>query len=230
MFNKFILILCVIVLANFTAKAQFTISKDTLHHEGFAGSDINDYVDIASYTKITNTKNIADTIVWNRSVNILQNDTFWSSAVCDINLCHGTGVSSEKFILAANSTGDLSFHFYPKNVCGKGKMVVRFSRFSNPADYVDVVVTAKAWCLLNVQNISKSKPLVFPNPSNGSFTLKSDIISKGSLNILNAEGKIVSTMNYTSGEIVNTTSLAKGIYLLNYSDGINIANSTLVVE
>ncbi len=229
MFKQFILFICVLVLAQFNAKAQFSITVDTLHKEGFPATDPIDYLALISYTKIINNRNLDDTIVWVRSENTFSS-TEWTSAVCDINLCWGTNVNTEKFILGANDTGSLSFYFYPKNICGTGKMVVRFSRFSNPSQYVDIVATAKAWCTVGVQNVVKSKPLVFPNPSNGTFTLTSDIVQKGNLNILNTEGKIVSSINYTSGEIVNTNALAKGLYMLNFSDGKNAVNSTLVVE
>ncbi|MEX0598065.1 MAG: hypothetical protein WD512_16375 [Candidatus Paceibacterota bacterium] len=59
-------------------------------------NEMSTTVDVFAGTWIYNLSNLLDTIVWTRSTNTLS-DPAWTSAVCDIILCHPPDVSTNEF-------------------------------------------------------------------------------------------------------------------------------------
>ena len=230
MLNKFILILFSFACSIFQVNAQITLDDDSLKANGFSGVDANDYIDLSAHTMIRNTRNSPDTIIWVRTVNVLQSGV-WTSAVCDINQCWQATVNTAEFILKAKDSGNLSFHFYPVNVCGNGKMTVQFYRKSNPLTITSIEIKSRAWCLnSNVSILSKTNLIIFPNPASSTFALSSESINSGILSLYTLEGKLVSQTNYLSGSLINSSNLASGVYLVLYSNGIETIKHKLIIE
>lgn len=216
MLRKFIL-LC-FILGAFNLKAQFTINKDTVHISGFAKVQQGDFVDHFEEAEIKSSNAFGEMIKWNRLTNDLP-DQGWSTAICDIISCKPPEVDTGSFFLNGMDSGKLSLHCYPSMVRGNGKMVVRFSRVSNPMDYVDVVVLMEIWKPNSVLPVTISKTTVYPNPSSGSLVAINDEIQNGELQVLNSLGQVVLTAVYQAGQPVDVSALAQGVYTLVISDG-----------
>lgn len=70
---------------------------------------------------------------------------------------------------------------------------------------------------------------VYPNPSNGSFTIESD--SAGSVEIMNMNGKIVYSATTESGKTkLNVPGLARGVYMLRLTSGNSSQLKKMVIR
>jgi hypothetical protein len=225
---KRITFIIVVGLASLTASAQFKMEHDTLYAYGYAGTDIQNEVGTDNHIISTATSG-SEIINWRRTVNQLP-DPKWSSAICDILYCRGPEVDTGSFLFDAGDTGYLSFHFYTKDVSGKGKMVVRFSRASNPLDYVDVVVLGTAWKPVGIKDINTSVTSIMPNPAKNEVTLTNNRINNGKLEVYNAMGQIVLTTDYLDQMTLDIKHLANGVYTIKISNASYSSVSKIVKE
>jgi hypothetical protein len=226
---KRITFLFVVALASLSANAQFKVEEDTLYAYGFAGTNSLDLTDIPAETHIMHMGLSNEMINWRRTVNDLP-DPEWTSAVCDIVFCRGPEVDTGSFMFEAGDTGFLSFHFYPKNIKGDAKMVVRFSRASNPLEYVDVVIMGRAWKPVGISAVNTSVTSVMPNPAKTAVTFSNDKIENGNLEVYNAMGQLVLSTTYANLMTLDIKDFASGIYTVKISDATHTSVSRIVKE
>lgn len=229
MFKKIALIIGIWSLLTPKAQSQFRIENDTLYAYDFAGKTPTSFVDIIAQTHIYQTGTSSDLIQWVRSTNQLPNPA-WESAVCDIVACRGTDVDTGSFLFEAGDSGKLSFHFYTKNSNASGKMVVRFSRVSNPLEYTDVVIFATAWKPVGINAINNSVTSSTPNPAQNIITISNDLIENGQLELYNAMGQLILSMDYVNNMSVNLEGLMSGIYIVKVADSSQTSFSRIVKE
>ncbi len=220
-------VLCVLCFG-FSAKSQATYDEDTLIATGYVAPTSSDYAELIANTKIRNNTNTPDTIVWQRIVENLPSMN-WTSAVCDITQCYGVTTNTAQFILGANVVKELSFHFYPKTDKGKGYMVVRFSKKSNPSIYTDIYINAQGYGA-NINTLSKVAFSLFPNPTNTSLIINSYIANNGQFSIVNLFGETVLNGSFQNGSPIDISPLSKGIYCVNVIGNNSVTSSKLVVE
>mgnify|MGYP002861351337 CR=1 FL=1 len=209
---KRILLLCTII-ASISARAQFTIDDDTLYAYGYVASSSSGFADVYGHTIVRHTGMGSETIKWVRTDNTLP-DAEWTSAVCDIISCRGPEVDTGSFQIGNQDTGNLSFHFYPKNIRGNGSMKVKFYRADNPLEFVEVVIMCQAWQATSVNSTSALSLHVYPNPVKDQLFVQSDI-SVAKLEITDATGRLVLTDNWlNNGQSVDISALVSGIYTI----------------
>ena len=225
---KRILLICTLAFA-VSSQAQFKIEHDTLYAYGYASKTAGAFVDLEAHSKIKHTAMSQETIKWVRTTNTLQS-TEWTSAVCDILSCRGVEVDTGSFQLSGMDSGSLSFHFYPKNVRGSGKMIVRFFRENNPMDYHDVVILCQAWKPTSINAISNELTSVYPNPCATMISVNNSVIANGTYSILNSFGQVISTNEYVNGMTISTADLSSGVYTIIIKDGVNTAAKQFVKE
>ena len=228
MFKRIALII-ICGLAALTAQSQFRIEKDTIYTYDFAGKTPSSFVDIIAETHIYQTGTSPDMIQWVRSTNQLP-DPAWASAVCDIVACRGTDVDTGSFLFEAGDSGKLSFHFYTKNVNASGKMIVRFSRVSNPLEYTDVVIFATAWKPVGINTINSSVTRSTPNPAQNAITFSNNMIESGKLELCNALGQVVLSMDYINNMTIDLLNFAPGIYVVKLTDAFHTSFTRIVKE
>jgi len=216
MLKRFLLI-CTMAFA-ISASAQFEIDDDTLYAYGYAGANSSSFADLYTHTKLKHTAMSMETIKWTRTTNSLPT-TDWTSAVCDIISCRGVEVDTGSFQIGNLDSGELSFHFYPKNIRGNATMVVRFYRESNPMDYADVTIMCQAWKALRVETVDSDLLSVYPNPSKDFITVNNSVVSSGEYQILNSYGQIVATNTFVNGMTISTTDLSSGVYSIVVRNG-----------
>lgn len=129
--------------------------------------------------------------------------------------------------------------------------------YSTTSREPDNAVTALTWMCVPIEtawnldghswvNVCDENPLltthsavsdfsIYPNPSNGQFTLQHNLAGKGQpqLRVYNALGKLVLHQNITtSSTLIQGENLSKGVYLIQLSDGQSGTQLTrkLVVE
>lgn len=91
---------------------------------------------------------------------------------------------------------------------------VRYLNFNNIANGVQEILS------------TQTKAILFPNPVNDVLNLQlSSIVSKGVIQIISLDGKIVYNQTITGKKIVfqiNVSNLTKGLYVCKINDGTNI--------
>jgi hypothetical protein len=212
MFKKITLI--IIALVGLNVNAQFTIDEDTLYAYGFVGANASDFSDIYAHTVIRSKALSPETIKWNR-FNVSLPSAEWSTAICDILSCRGPEVSNDSFAFnKAGDTGILSFHFYAKNIRGKGSFVVRFSRVNNPLYFKDVYINAQGWAPTGVSSSMRTLMNVYPNPVNDYVNIKNPLIGKADLKVYNAQGQLVFESPFENNARVDVSNFTSGLYTI----------------
>lgn len=225
---KRILLICTIVFS-MSAKAQFTIDHDTIYALGYAANSSSGFADIYEHTILRHTGIGQETIKWVRTQNNLP-DPKWTSAVCDIISCRGPQEDTGSFQITGSDTGLLSFHFYPINVRGTGTMTVKFYRASNPMEFSEVVVIGQAWKAVAI-NAPKALSLsVYPNPANDHLFVSQTEINKGRYEIMDANGKLILSADFVSGQSIDIALLESGLYTLRLIGDNQVAVQTFVKE
>ncbi|MCC6818351.1 MAG: T9SS type A sorting domain-containing protein [Bacteroidia bacterium] len=209
---KRILLLCIFV-SSITAKAQFTIDDDTLYAYGYVAPTSLGYADIFEHTVLRHQGGAIETIKWIRTDNTLP-DPAWESAICDIINCRAPEVDTGSFQIGGTDTGELSFHFYPKNIRGTGTMTIRFFRESNPLDYSEVVINCQAWKAASIGSISNEALTVYPNPVIDVIHINHPEIISGMIELIDISGRIVYSASVIEGQPIDISNLESGIYTI----------------
>lgn len=88
---------------------------------------------------------------------------------------------------------------------------------SDPSNVVTIVIT-------DVNEISATSVNVYPNPSNGTFTISLPEGTETVLNVMDLTGKSVYQNNVSGTTTINLNDMYKGIYLLNIYDATTSTN------
>ena len=226
---KKIIFIFIFWLATISIQAQFRIENDTLYAYDFAGKTSSSFVDIIAHTRIYQTGIAPERVKWVRSTNQLP-DPAWASAVCDIVACRGTDVDTGSFPFEVGDSGQLSFHFYSKNVSASSKMIVRFSRALNPLEYTDVVIFATAWNPVGINPVNHPVTSSSPNPVQNSVRLSNNLIEDGRLEIFNSLGQTVMSIPFNNNMTIDIKDLPAGIYMVKIFDEVHSSFSRVVKE
>ena len=83
---------------------------------------------------------------------------------------------------------------------------------------------------INQSNNKISSPLVYPNPSNGSFTIELNSKEKQFIQVFDITGNVVLSQTNENGKaIIDGSHLAAGIYNINIKGSNTVANKKLVI-
>lgn len=188
-------------------------SKDSVFASGFTSTSEFDFADIYGSFFFKNVNADTDSFRWKRVFNNLPDPT-WESAVCDIYLCHGTGVDSSDFIMAKGDSGMFYAHFYPDKVGGVGEMVIEIYNIQNPEQLVRIYAQVTAWDKLNAVATIEMNPIFFyPNPANQQIQLT--LNDQAILSIKTLSGQLLQSQSLSSGaHVVDVSSLHAGVYIV----------------
>jgi hypothetical protein len=131
----------------------------------------------------------------------------WSSTG-DVVIISGQGTNAVS-ISSAGAGGTLSV--FASNACGDG-----------PSSVATITVDTGIDCLAGLDLISTDGKLnVYPNPTNGIFTIKGDLNSGGTLELFNSAGQLVYTQNIDNltETLVEIKDLTNGIYTMTITAG-----------
>ncbi len=144
-----------------------------------------------------------------------QQSITWNSAgVNDVNLEFSSDGGNTWTTIASNVSGNSFTWSLPATQTTSAKVRITDSGTSTATDMSDAVFTITAG--VGIALIETGDVCIFPNPSNGNFTLVFSTAARREVYITDVQGRIVSVirMEKQQGEI-NLGSLAKGIYFLN---------------
>jgi len=139
----------------------------------------------------------------------------WSTQICDINLCYAPNKFQSSSVMpnVLPEGADVQFSFKVWNnsgpVEGTSYGILKLYDDSNFSNLVAMTsAPAVAVSDLEVENL-----VIYPNPTTEFFQLKNDA-SIASISIYNIVGRVVKTLNHTSGMLHDVTSLRTGMYLV----------------
>ncbi len=216
---KHTLLLFIVCVSAFSLQAQ-SLSFEYVDTDGTIVFE-NDYSvgqDIVIKGTVTNETNEDIQVEWRREIRHIFADgsNEWQTAVCDINLCYFPHVSTEDFLLPANSSGNLDAHVYPRGVDGDSAVV--FIHLLN-LNTGDTLLTAEYYfyqdmSLSNEQPSVTPQTIVFPNPAASFFHVKSDEMIS-SVEVFDILGKPVAEKQANSTEVqINISHLNRGMYFV----------------
>lgn len=80
-----------------------------------------------------------------------------------------------------------------------------------------------------IKEIENPLLTIFPNPSNGSFTIKFNSTDKQLVNIFDINGRIVLSQQLVNNTLIDASSLCDGIYSIRISSNAEVENKRLVI-
>jgi hypothetical protein len=188
-----------------------SISADTLVFSGFNMLNDDDFADLYTPFYFKNISADDDSFIWVRTYNQLPSEE-WSSAVCDINLCHGTEVDSATFKLSVGDSGVFYSHFYPGKGKGTAYMTIQISNIKNRSQSASIHSIVTAWdAYAHSPETTRMDFRMFPNP-NSSGTLFITPFT-GSIRIIDIHGRCIFSQAATSDlQAIDISGLQAGHY------------------
>lgn len=212
---KRILLLSLLVAAmTLNVNAQkMSWDKDTTKASISSTSGLNDYYAEAF---LTNHSYEMDTFVWVRHNVVKPSD--WSSAVCDVNICHDTIVDSMAFVLKKGETGYFALHFYaPSGDGGNASMDITIYNKGDRSSPINLTAQVFTWAT-STKEVTSANMEIYPNPAKGKVNIELPISTTKSIqmDVINVVGQNVQTIQYTGNGLYDVSTLDPGIYFLKF--------------
>ncbi len=206
-----------------TAFTQVTINtSDTLSTLVPAAS-----TDVVGYGLVKNEASTLKTYRWTR--NVINITSGWQSAVCDKNQCFLPNVSTMTFDMAGGEEGTMDVHVYPSGTDGSAFIEVLVEDAGNNSNNVTGFYNFDS-NLTNNQNVIQSTFKVYPNPSNGLFTIEGDQTIQEVV-IYNTSGRLIKRFQYNNtAEWFDINELPKGTYMLHLIGEDNVSLSSKLIS
>ncbi len=159
-------------------------------------------------------------------VKVMEYPANWDQwELCDINVCHAPGKTSDSFALSKDSTGYIKINFNTKKLDGYGYLRVSVYDTKDSANSLIVLkFSAKQGTTQSITQIVKSEDF-FVNENK--IILTNDKLIGKEVEIFNLNGKLV--QKFTIDNKINSVSLpSNGVYLIDIYDG-NYVQSTKMI-
>lgn len=201
----------IFAFANLATAQKLSFDVDTAVTTSTAENGKNDFFAKANFT---NHSYDNDTFIWVRS-NVTK-PAPWTSAVCDVMICHDTIVDSAWFLLEKGSTGLFSFHFYSNNGdAGKASMDVMVYNKGDRGNGTKIVARYEAFAT-STKEIQKKAISIYPNPTKDKLNIELPANTKigTSIYVINVLGQNVKTIPFKGNGSYDVSNLDKGVYFL----------------
>ena len=96
--------------------------------------------------------------------------------------------------------------------------------------WIDDITFPRTCYITNVEEVVATKAnAIYPNPSNGSFTIA--LAEESSVSIYNAVGQLVKCLDSVSGiQQVDLNDAPKGLYYIRIQNGNNVDTQKLIID
>jgi len=186
----------------------------------------SDEFEAVAYSFVTNESSEEIEYTWTR--NTIEITEGWSTAVCDLNQCYLSMVSSQDFILSAGLTGNLDVHLYPAGIDGYALIEVTIEDNDNEENSVTGVYLFSSGSLSAPERINNALK-IYPNPVQSDFFIDGgEAVER--IEIYSVSGKLVKEVNLQGRNAVNVNDLQSGNYIVRMWDQSNSQISTNVLS
>lgn len=206
--KNILLLLCLAFGVNLFA--QVTITPNPVIVSNVMPNDVEGI----AHSLAKNTLPQVRTYRWDRSV--VQMTEGWTVAVCDKNQCYLPTVASQEFVLGPNEEGTMDVHVYPNGIAGMAIIEVVVTDVNNANNTVTGLYYFNALPTGVNEAIWESID-VYPNPSNGVFTVSENNAASRVL-IFDLTGKLLRQFDYATDQWYDIRDLQRGAYLVKLID------------
>jgi hypothetical protein len=159
-------------------------------------------------------------------VRIMEYPANWDQwELCDINVCHPAGKTSDSFALSKDSTGYIKINFNTKKLDGYGYLRVSVYDTKDSANSLLVLkFSAKQGTTQSITQIVKSEDFFI---NDNKIILTNDKLIGKEVEIFNLNGKLV--QKFVIDNKINSVSLpSNGVYLIDIYDGVNVQSTKMI--
>lgn len=177
-----------------------------------------------AYNLVITNKSTKETTIWWEVVKGMNFPSAWKTIMCDIELCYD--VNADKCDprrgnkLAAGKSMTFKLDLLTENVKGNSTLQVKLyddREFRNIVAQTKAGATVTADIALSSSNLNVDDLIIYPNPSDNFFFIKSDQ-NVGKVVFSNLMSKVIKTEYHTKGQSHDISDFPKGIYFLNLLD------------
>jgi hypothetical protein len=159
-------------------------------------------------------------------VKVMEYPANWDQwELCDINVCHPAGKTSDSFALSKDSTGYIKINFNTKKLDGYGYLRVSLYDTKDSANSLLVLkFSAKQGTTQSITQIVKSEDFFI---NDNKIILTNDKLIGKEVEIFNLNGKLV--QKFVIDNKINSVSLpSNGVYLIDIYDGVNVQSTKMI--
>ena len=216
------------ILGTSLVAQNYTVTPNPAAGSADLDDELSDPDDVFADAHITNLTSDTLFMRWERILN--DKPDSWATAVCDINLCYLSHVSTKDFILTPNFTdGDMIVHAYPGMEPGgismygaePGEATVKI-KITNLSDASDTLIveynfTVTGSPILTISDVELEALKIYPNPASDYFRLtQTQEIQE--LVVYNILGRKVAAFAVNNGKSYDISNLPVGVYLVGMID------------
>lgn len=193
------------------AQSSFSISTNSVWTITPASEDVEGHIEI------TNPTNATQTIRWERTV--MNITAGCHTQVCDLNLCYIPTVSTQKFDIAAGSTGSIIMHFLNPDLLSDATTLVNLKLFNdnNPSDSVIVAYLFTPETSGTKDGLTAANVKLFPNPTTDYFLLE-NAEAVQHIRLFSLDSREVARYTATPAQSYSLAGLPTGSYVLALED------------
>lgn len=96
--------------------------------------------------------------------------------------------------------------------------------------YMFIKVSCNDCAIMNVADVEKNNPTVYPNPATNNFTVNLGNDEKANIQLFNIVGQQVYSETITGSAQVNVSNLKSGVYMLKINQNGNVTTTKVVVK
>ncbi len=203
--------------------AQIVITPDPVYLEGIEAGDLNGI----AHSFVENQSSGNMNITWERT--IIDMTEGWASAVCDLNQCYLSHISSQAFGLGSGLEGLLDVYVYPNDIEGSAIIEMEVFATNDPS----VNYTATYYFNQGTSGIAERLTeaiKVYPNPTQDYVNIESptDVYR---VQLFDVSGKMVISVATNGAQRFSIENLSSGNYILKMMDiNSEIVSTNLLVK
>ena len=190
--------------------AQLTVEQDTVY------TPVEDVFEVIGKNTFTNGIPQLKTYRW--VITNVSNDPNWDRAMCDQNQCYLPSVDSMEIQLPPNASSLLDLHVYPAgNAEGSALFEVVVKDVASASNSVTVMYIFDSQ-LVDTYDPQTLNFRVFPNPSEGLFSIGNTEGRAELLEVYSTTGQLLLTYDVRANNWYDLAKLQSGNYLVRLSD------------
>lgn len=195
------------LLISISAQAQIPFSISPNNAEGFgSASDIFFNADAVLFNNADSTI----TFEWERT--FVEMPSGWETSVCTNFTCLAPTLAFGEFTIESGYSMDLNCTFFPNNVAGDGEVKLKVWIKNDTTQIITQTYFGFADAVSTIESEIEQSINIFPNPTQGSFKLSSDLDFK-EIEIYTSKGELVQKLGKQT--IYDIQYLPTNLYFIN---------------
>jgi hypothetical protein len=173
-----------------------------------------DAFETVGYSTVTNESGLGVGVIWTREEIMMTEG--WTSAICDINQCYLSFISTQNFYLASAAEGNIDVHLYPNGIEGSAVIAVHLALATDPEEIITSAMFYFNTTLSTAERLVENIKL-YPNPTTDMVWIDGEH-GVHTVEVFSLEGKLVKQSMVAGTAALSMADLPKGSYILRLKD------------